>query len=85
MNFKFGKQSQPTNSQQIQQIKQWVYQVLGINQEISISLSQLQCTEPGCPPIETVINVLDNPVQQYKIHKSMAEIEYADISQLLDK
>ncbi len=84
MNFKFGKQSQPSNSQQTQQIKQWVYQTLAINQEIPISLSQLQCTEPGCPPIETVINVMDNPVQQYKIHKSMAEIEYADISQLLE-
>ncbi|MDJ0617200.1 MAG: hypothetical protein QNJ63_10720 [Calothrix sp. MO_192.B10] len=47
MNFKFGKQSQPSNSQQIQQIKQWVYQALEINQEIPISLSQLQCTEPG--------------------------------------
>ncbi|MDJ0737139.1 MAG: hypothetical protein QNJ47_24230 [Nostocaceae cyanobacterium] len=85
MNFTFGKQSQPSNSQQIQQIKQWVYQVLEVNEEIPVSLSQLQCTEPGCPPIETVINVMLNPVQQYKIHKSMAEIEYADISQLLDK
>jgi hypothetical protein len=85
MNFKFGQQSQPTNSQQIQQIKQWVYQALDINEEIPISLSQLQCTEPGCPPIETVINVMDHPIQKYKIHKSMAEIEYADISQLLEK
>ena len=85
MNFKFGKQSQPSNSQQTQQIKQWVYQVLEINQAIPISLSQLQCNEPGCPPLETVINVMDISVQQYKIHKSMAEIEYVDISQLLDK
>ena len=32
--------------------------------------------------IETVINVMTNPVQQYKIHKSIAQIEYTDISLL---
>ena len=80
MNFAFGKQSQKASYLEIQQVKQWIYQTLKIDDEISISLSQLQCTEPGCPPIETVINVMTNPVQQYKIHKSIAEIEYTDIS-----
>ena len=82
MSFSFGKQSQKASSQEIKQVKQWIYQGLDIDDEISISLSQLQCTEPGCPPIETVINVMTNPVQQYKIHKSIAEIEYTDISLL---
>jgi len=80
MSFSFGKQSQKASSLEIQQVKQWIYQALQIDDEISISLSQLQCTEPGCPPIETVINVMTNPIQQYKIHKSIAEIEYTDIS-----
>ncbi len=82
MSFSLGKQFQKAGSQKTKQIKQWIYQALQIDDEISISLSQLQCTEPGCPPIETVINVMTNPVQQYKIHKSIAEIEYTDISSL---
>ena len=82
MSFSFGKQSQKASSQKIKQIKQWIYQALQIDDQISISLSQLQCTEPRCPPIETVINIMTNPVQQYKIHKSIAEIEYTDISLL---
>jgi hypothetical protein len=82
MSFSLGKQYQKASSLAIGQIKQWIYQALEIDDEISISLSQLQCTEPGCPPIETVINVMTNPVQQYKIHKSIAEIEYTDISSL---
>ncbi len=86
MSFSLGKQSQKASSLEIHQIKQWIYQALEIDDEISISLSQLQCTEPGCPPIETVINVMSDPVQQYKIHKSIAQIEYTDISLLkLDK
>lgn len=82
MSFSFAKQSQKASSEKMKQIKQWIYQALQIDDEISISLSQLQCTEPGCPPIETVINVMTNPVQQYKIHKSITEIEYTDISLL---
>ena len=82
MGFSLGKQSQKASSQKTKEIKQWIYQALQVDDEISISLSQLQCTEPGCPPIETVINVMTNPVQQYKIHKSITEIEYADISLL---
>ena len=79
MGFSLGKKSQKASSQKTKEIKQWIYQALQIDDEISISLSQLQCTEPGCPPIETVINVMTNPVQQYKIHKPIAEIEYTDI------
>ncbi|MEA5596859.1 hypothetical protein [Rivularia sp. UHCC 0363] len=82
MSFTFGKQSQKASYQEIQQVKQWIYQALQLDEEISISLSQLQCTEAGCPPIETVINVMTNPVQQYKVHKSITEIEYTDINKL---
>ena len=84
MSFTFGKKSQKANSQEIKQVKEWIYQAFQLDEEISISLSQLQCTEPGCPPIETVINLMTNPVQQYKIHKSIAEIEYSDISKLVE-
>ncbi|MBV6628045.1 MAG: hypothetical protein KI793_34860 [Rivularia sp. (in: Bacteria)] len=82
MSFSLGKQSQKASSEKIKQIKQWIYQALPIDDETSISLSQLQCTESECPSIETVINVMTNPVQQYKIYKSIAEIEYTDISLL---
>lgn len=84
MSFTFGKKSQKANSQEIKQVKEWIYQAFQLDEEVSISLSQLQCTEPGCPPIETVINLMTNPVQQYKIHKSIAEIDYSDISKLVE-
>ena len=82
MSFTFGQKSHKASSQEIQQVKQWIYQALQLDEEISISLSQLECTEPGCAPIETVINVMTSPVQQYKIHKSIAEIEYSDVSKI---
>jgi hypothetical protein len=40
-----------------------------------------------CPPIETVIAVLDTPgsARQYKIHKPVMDIEYADVISLAQK
>ncbi len=82
MNFSFGKVATEVTSQQIKQVKKWIHQYFEIDEEVSISLSQLQCTEPDCSPIETVISVMTNPVQHYKIHKKIADIEPRDISLL---
>ncbi|BAY47166.1 hypothetical protein SAMD00079811_47820 [Scytonema sp. HK-05] len=83
MNFSFGRQTQKANTEQIRQVKEWIYQALKLDKEIPISLSQLQCTESGCPPLETVIAVMKNPVEQYKIHKPIAQIEFIDIAELM--
>ncbi len=81
MNFSFSRTS-TVNPLKTKQIKEWLHQTLQLDEEISISLSQLSCTEPGCPPIETVIAIMTSPVQQYKIHKSIEDIQYTDINNL---
>ena len=76
-------QSKPKSSPAaLQQIKIWVYDCLKLDPEISISISQLQCKEPGCPPIETVITILSQPAQHYKIHKAVDDIELVDVIRL---
>ncbi|MCU0535647.1 MAG: hypothetical protein MUD14_17285 [Hydrococcus sp. Prado102] len=81
--FSTGKPK--ANPEKIQQVKNWIYQVFEIDEQITISLNQLQCTEPGCPPLETVIVIMDESKQRYKIHKSIADIEREDILQLQHK
>jgi len=69
------KQQRPiANPAAIQQLKGWVYESLALSAEVPISISQLQCHEPGCPPIETVIAVMTQPTQTYKIHAAAADI-----------
>ncbi|MEM6716453.1 MAG: hypothetical protein AAF827_13435 [Cyanobacteria bacterium P01_D01_bin.6] len=76
-------QSRPkSNSATLQQLKLWIYDLLKLDPEVSISVSQLQCIEPGCPPIETVITILSQPAQQYKIHKALDDIVLVDIIRL---
>lgn len=80
----FTKSTLKANSNDRQQIKNWVYQVLNIDRETHISISQLQCHEPDCPPIETVIAIMTTPLQQYKIHKPASQITAADIAAIAE-
>jgi len=84
MKFFFDRETPKATAAQVKQVKHWIYQVLELDDEIPVSLSQLTCNEPDCPPIETVISVMTYPVQTYKVHKSIAEITYADIYQIIE-
>lgn len=52
-----------------------ITETLSLDETVTISLNQLTCHEPGCPPIETAIVIMEEAPKQYKIHKSIAEIE----------
>jgi len=41
------------------QNKQWAYDYLPISSDVSLSVMELECHEPGCPPIETVIAAME--------------------------
>ncbi len=73
-----------SDPRQLVQVKSWVSQVFDLSDDISVMITQLQCTEEGCPPIETVIVIMETPgkPQQYKIHKPLAEVNQKDIVNL---
>lgn len=39
-------------------VKGWFRKSFGIGEETSLMVTELRCSEPGCPPVETVIAVL---------------------------
>ena len=75
------KESDP---QQLVQVKSWISETFDLSEDISVMITQLQCTEEGCPPIETVIAIMETPgnPRQYKIHKPLAEVKQTDIVSL---
>ena len=76
-------QSRPKpNLEVLQQVKIWAYDLLKLDPDISISVSQLQCKEADCPSIETVITIFSQPAQQYKIHKALDDVERGDLVRL---
>jgi len=68
----------------IARVKALVNDLVG-TEDITVFVTELACTEPGCPPIETVIALLgDDGNVQYKIHKPAAEVSIDDVRSALD-
>jgi len=66
---------------QARRIKDWVRQAWALPDAATVLVTELQCTEPGCPPRETVIAVLDGSGANRlsRLHKSIAEVTAQDI------
>lgn len=74
----------PERASRIGQVKDWVRAALGLPPEAHVMVTELQCREEGCPPIETVLAVLgDCCPGKYKIHKPVLELTRQDVIDLL--
>ena len=52
--------------------------------DVTVMVTELACTEPGCPPRETVIALMrPGAPRQHKIHKPLAEVTAADVATML--
>ncbi|MBD2152314.1 hypothetical protein H6F44_19655 [Pseudanabaena sp. FACHB-1277] len=71
------------SAEQSQQIKDWLNEILQIDHQTVISLSQLQCQDSGCPPIQTAIAIMTSPHRVIRIHKPIPDITYADLVQAI--
>ena len=60
----------------IRQVKEWAYEYLPISKEATVSVMELECHEPDCPPLETVVVVMEQgkETRQWKFHKPIPEI-----------
>ena len=64
-------------------IKGWVGSTFGTGEEDTILVTELVCTEPGCPPFETVIVIFSKgESRQFKLHQPMSEITQDHIFKL---
>jgi len=72
---------------QVQRVKRWVEAALGTSDGTIVMVTELACTEPGCPPLETVIAVLegDGSRRQATIHKSVVDVTGHDVSAVVPR
>ena len=56
----------------------------GAPDDATILVSELSCSEPGCPPYEVVLAVLQpgKPPRQRKIHRRLAELTETEVLRL---
>jgi hypothetical protein len=65
-------------------IKDWTRELLALGEEVTILVSELTCTKPGCPPVETVIAVFrgKEDTTKYTVHRPSAEVTREDLAAL---
>lgn len=62
-------------------IKAWTRKALAIDDDTVVSVTELACAEPGCPPRETVVLVLlpAGGARKLSVHAAMTEVTEADV------
>jgi hypothetical protein len=72
---------EPADGARIDAMKAWLSELLDVDGDARILVTELRCVEAGCPPLETVIVLLGPPgtTHQLRIHKAMAEVTREDV------
>jgi hypothetical protein len=65
-------------------LRQWLCERLLLSEDVQITINELACVEPGCPPIETIFLFLVpcTKTKQFKLHKPLLEIVPADLEKI---
>ena len=66
-----GSSKPKTDLNKVRKIKEALGETLSIQNNATITVTELTCLEEGCPPVETVVALLkvgSNPLQQSLIH-----------------
>ena len=66
-------------------LKKLVAESLKLSEDTTLSVAELTCHEPGCPPVETVITArkTDGEQKNQRIAKPISEIKEADINEMI--
>lgn len=71
----------PEHLQALGRVKEWTRERFDLLEEEAILVSELACSLPGCPPLETVVAfwTLDGKRHHFKIFKRVEEVLCDDI------
>lgn len=62
-------------------VRRWTRGALGLDEDAVVSVNELACARPDCPPRETVLLVLRSgaPAIRVAIHKAIVDIGEEDV------
>ncbi|WP_256725946.1 hypothetical protein [Streptomyces sp. IMTB 2501] len=65
----------------MRELKEAVRTLLGLDDDTAVVVRQLACTEPGCPPLETVVAVLpmEGAARRWTLHRPADQITEGDL------
>mmetsp|Transcript_52483 Transcript_52483/g.87071 ORF Transcript_52483/g.87071 Transcript_52483/m.87071 type:complete len:107 (+) Transcript_52483:52-372(+) len=77
----FGEKKKNNNTRYLKAVRQWVENTLPQDlADVTVMVNELQCYEPGCAPVETVVTLLDSAKPlAFKIFKPVREVLPEDV------
>jgi nitrate reductase molybdenum cofactor assembly chaperone NarJ/NarW len=70
----------PARSAEQERVRTWTQERFRLDEEETIMVSELPCSDPGCPPVEThVVFWTQAGRQHFKIYKPLAEVAADDL------
>ncbi len=82
----FGPRTDEKRTDAIRQLKRLARALFDADEDDAVVVNELQCTEPGCPPIETVVALLraGSEPRQVKVHKAAVDVTEDDLRHALE-
>src|SRR6266446_1284398 len=71
----------PGDPQHIAAVKSWTADAFQLTEDTTVMVTELRCTEPGCPPLETVIALFhpQTGTRQFKVSKALRAVTRDDV------
>jgi hypothetical protein len=81
----FGPRNDEKRSAAIRNIKVAARLLFEADEDDAVVVNELRCTEPGCPPIETVVALLraGSEPRQIRVYKPVAEVSEDDLREAI--
>jgi nitrate reductase delta subunit len=80
--LRFGAFKQdPAREQAVDRLKAWTRERFSLDDEAAVMVTELACTLPGCPPLETVIAFWpqDGQRRHFKVFKPIEQVVFDDL------
>ncbi|MFF0435664.1 hypothetical protein ACFYU9_26065 [Streptomyces sp. NPDC004327] len=76
-----SRPGQPEPGPRLRELKETVRALLGLDDDTAVMVRQLGCTEPDCPPLETVVAVLpmEGEARRWTLHRPADRITEAGL------
>ena len=80
-----ARKPKPGYREAVHRIKAEKRSCLELSDDVTVSVTELNCREPGCPDTETIIAILSarQSPRIARIHKAIPEVELAELAAAL--
>ncbi len=73
--------TEPGHADAVQRVQAWTRDRFSLAEHATVLVSELVCTRPGCPPLETVVAfwTQDDERRHFRVFKPVAEVAANDL------